>query len=424
MSKLNELLEKRSTLSAKIDTIWDTVSEEDLYNPAKKFRQEVIDINKEIEDLTEQIKEAKQLEDIREKNDQRKRDQNVPANSLPTPNSNPGEQKQQRLSPTDQVFADPDFKNWYDSVGKRSATSKVQFGASPRVTLNHGIKTLITSTVADPFIVTDRVNIVDPGTYYQPITILDLITTLQTDSDAIQYVREGTHTNNAAIVAEATATGDGTGAKPESAMTFSIVEETIHTLAHWIPVTRRTLADVPQMRGYIERFLKEGLRDVLADEIISGSGTGDHFRGILNTSGLTTQAYSTSKLETLRKARTKVRLTGRATPSAYLMHPLDWEALDLTMDGENRYYFGGPTQVGSPRLWGLPVVEEERMTEGRALCADWSLAVLWDREETGILVSDSHSDFFIRNLIALLAEMRAGFGLIRPAAFVDTDLTA
>jgi hypothetical protein len=41
-----------------------------------------------------------------------------------------------------------------------------------------------------------------------------------------------------------------------------------------------------------------------------------------------------------------------------------------------------------------------------------------------ILVSDSHSDFFIRNLVAILAEMRAAFGVLRPAAFVEIDLTA
>jgi hypothetical protein len=41
-----------------------------------------------------------------------------------------------------------------------------------------------------------------------------------------------------------------------------------------------------------------------------------------------------------------------------------------------------------------------------------------------ISVSNQHSDFFIRNLVAILAEMRAAFGVLRPAAFVETDLTA
>ena len=39
------------------------------------------------------------------------------------------------------------------------------------------------------------------------------------------------------------------------------------------------------------------------------------------------------------------------------------------------------------------------------------------------MATDSHSDFFVKNLIAILAEMRAAFGVIRPAAFVTIDLT-
>jgi HK97 family phage major capsid protein len=69
------------------------------------------------------------------------------------------------------------------------------------------------------------------------------------------------------------------------------------------------------------------------------------------------------------------------------------------------------------------VIESEGMTEGVAVVADWRLAVLWDRMRVMISVSNSHSDFFIRNLVAILAEMRAAFGVLRPAAFVETDLT-
>jgi hypothetical protein len=50
--------------------------------------------------------------------------------------------------------------------------------------------------------------------------------------------------------------------------------------------------------------------------------------------------------------------------------------------------------------------------------------MLWDREQAAISVSDSHADFFVRNLIAILAELRAAFGVIRPPAFVAIDLDA
>jgi hypothetical protein len=58
------------------------------------------------------------------------------------------------------------------------------------------------------------------------------------------------------------------------------------------------------------------------------------------------------------------------------------------------------------------------------MVGDFRVATLWDRQSTQIYVTDSHSDFFIRNLIAILAELRAAFGVKRPAALVEMDLTA
>jgi len=50
--------------------------------------------------------------------------------------------------------------------------------------------------------------------------------------------------------------------------------------------------------------------------------------------------------------------------------------------------------------------------------------ILWDREQAGVQMTDSHNDFFVRNLVAILAEARAAFGCLRPSAIVEMDLTA
>jgi HK97 family phage major capsid protein len=73
-------------------------------------------------------------------------------------------------------------------------------------------------------------------------------------------------------------------------------------------------------------------------------------------------------------------------------------------------------------LWGLPVVESEAIAAGTAYVADWKWAVLWDREQASVQVTDSHADFFIRNLVAILVELRAAFGILRPSAFVKITL--
>ena len=66
----------------------------------------------------------------------------------------------------------------------------------------------------------------------------------------------------------------------------------------------------------------------------------------------------------------------------------------------------------------------EAVTEGVGYVGDFRKCVLWDREQASIRTSDSHANFFIQNLVAILAEMRAAFGIVQPNALVEIDLTA
>jgi HK97 family phage major capsid protein len=329
-----------------------------------------------------------------------------------------------RKSLSEQFLSDPEWKGWFSTM---SAQGYFSDGAgrkhiqSPSI----NVKTLITGasdTSAGAMVFND----VQPGMVVlprRPLTIRSIITNGQTGSDTVEYVRVTSETNNAAPVAEATATSGGVGIKPESALALEKVTTPVKTIAHWIPATTRSVADAGQLRTLIDGFLLNGLEEELEDQIVNGDGTGENLTGISNTTGIQAQAFDTNLLTTYRKAKTKARVTGKAVPTAYLMHPNDWEDIDLLQDNEARYYAGGPFAPMGPRLWGLPVVESEACTEGTAYLADFRLAVLWDREQANIQVSNSHSDFFVRNLLAILAEMRAAFGILRPAAFVEIALS-
>lgn len=397
--------------------------------------QTVVENNKEIEKLEEQVKELRdarqQQQQAREQFRQREQEMRRPVNGLGAGKSDDdqGERKSRKVRGAGSiVLEDPEFKAWREQLFGKGKFSTAKFGSSPRVSLPGGAKTLITgaSTTSAGAMIPSYEMYPSPaqGFYARPLTIRDLITTGTTEADAIEYAIEGTFTNNAAPVAEATATSGSSGSKPESAMAWTQTSTNVKTISHWIPATRRALADAGQLQMYIETFLRYGLDEELEDQIFGGSGSGENFTGIRNTSGIQSQPWATDILTTLRKGRTKVRVTGRATPTAYVLHPNDWETIDLLKDNEGRYYYGGPSVLGTPRLWGLPVVESEGETEGYGHVADWRRAVLLDREQAQIFVSDSHSDFFTRNLVAILAELRAAFFVLRPSAFVECDLTA
>jgi HK97 family phage major capsid protein len=255
-----------------------------------------------------------------------------------------------------------------------------------------------------------------------------------TATDTIEYVRLVSTTNNAAPVAEATSSAviDGTtvtdvmgGVKPESGMEFEKDQTTVKTIAHWIPATKRALSDASQIRTLIDQFLRYGLEEELEDQILDGSGVGENFLGLAHTSGVQVQAAPTGTQDVFtvtRMARRKVEIGGRALPTAYAMNPIDWENVELKRDANGVFYAGGPFSMSSPRLWGLPVVLSEIIPAGTAWVGAWNYAVLYDREQASIQVTDAHADFFIRNLVAILAEMRAAFCVLRPPAFVKIAL--
>jgi HK97 family phage major capsid protein len=269
-------------------------------------------------------------------------------------------------------------------------------------------------------------------TFARPLTIRDLVTRGTTASDTIEYVRLLTATNNAAPVAEATSAAfaippvAGSGIKPESALNFEKASTTVKTIAHWLPATKRALSDAGQIRTLIDDFLRYGIEEELENQIVSGDGTGENLEGISGTTGIQTQAppgVGETVLDAMRRARTKVRVVGRADPTAYVMHPMDWESVELLKDANDHFFGAGPFALTAPRLWGLPVVESEAIPQGTAYVGDWTKAILFDRQQASLQVTDSHADFFIRNLVAILAELRAAFAVLRPAAFVKIDLT-
>jgi HK97 family phage major capsid protein len=425
MNRYKQLVTQIGELNAQVTAIFDKAGDEPLDAATKGS---VIDTNKKIEELELEVQEILAQQELKNGAQARAAEYNKPADGqrLGAPQGKSRERVEVARSLGEMVTDNPEFKSWMERITRNGHIPQRTNIQSPPIEVA-GLKALITgvsATSAGALVSNDRLSIIDAGTFGRPLTLRDLVTNGTTGSDTVEYVRQGTHTNAAATVAEATATGDGTGAKPESSMALSVVTENVKTIAHWVAATNRALADAGQLRTLIDSFLRYGLEEELEDQMMNGDGAGENFTGILNTSGTGTQAYDTSLLTTTRKARTKVMTEGNARATAYVMNPLDWEAMDLLQDGENRYYFGGPMVMGTPRLWGLPVVESEAIAQGTAIVADWRLAALWDREQASITTSNSHSDFFVRNLVAILAELRAAFGVIRPAAFIEIDMAA
>jgi HK97 family phage major capsid protein len=323
----------------------------------------------------------------------------------------------------------PQFKGWMEQVAPSGHIPESTRGLhSPPVEFESLLrKDLVTGAddeSAGAFVETDYTGIYE-ALGRIPLVLRNLISIRRTTSDLVHFVRQTVQVQEAAPVEEANvteysgATGEKSGEKPEGALAFEPVTTPVKTIAVWVPATKRALSDAAQIRGIIDQELRDDLDEEFEDQLLNGDGVGENFTGILNTAGILLQAWDTDLLTTIRRARTTLLVTGRASPTAMICHPNDAETLDLLRDENGRFYFGGPVDGGVQRVWRVPLVECQSMTEGTGLMGDFRKCVVWDREESSIQVSDSHADFFIRNMLAILAEMRAAMGVIRPSAFIE-----
>ncbi len=305
-------------------------------------------------------------------------------------------------------------------------------------TFGADMKALITgvsNTSAGATIVNDEYGSITDLVGARELTMRDIVTTSTTDSDAVDYVRVTAKTNNAAAVAEATSSAAptapgvagplvldaGGGYKPESGFALERVTTAVKTLAHWVPITKRAAADAGQVRTMVDVFLREGLADILDSQMLVGTGVGENLTGILNTAGILTVGSAGTDIDAIVDAIKAVRFTGRRRASAMVIHPNDWYSTGflLAKDTAGKYLIGDPNADANKlaSLWGLNVVISDAVTENTALVGDFRYAVLWEREGVNVMVSDQHQDFFTRNLLAILAEMRVAFGVLDPQAF-------
>jgi HK97 family phage major capsid protein len=297
---------------------------------------------------------------------------------------------------------------------------------SDPVAIEGGMRTLITSTdsSAGSLVTNDYRGLLDPG-LYRRTALLPLLSIVPTTSDTVEYSIEASHTAAAAAVAEATALTGTSGTKPEGGVTFSIQTAVVRTFAVWVPATRRIMADATALRAHVDQYVTLELERVVEEQVVAGDGSGENVLGILNTTGVQTQAApgaGESNLDVLRKAVTKVQLNGRTTPNALVLHPNDSEQLALLKkNAEVNNFVGDPFSDEVRPIWGLRQVISYVMAENTALVGDFRWATLFDREQTNISVGVVNDDF-IRNIVRVLGEARAAFGTIRPKAFCIVSL--
>ena len=408
MSKVEELREGISKSREELKSVFDAPAEDGKYSADQK--EKIKGLNEELASSLEELK----IEESKAANEKAMEIDNEVVNELPVVEEAPA-----GLKSIGEQFTNTDAYNNYMSNGVKGVDSQAEF------------KTTLNTTGYPPE------SLRAPGiletALRDPNAIIGLFDQINTDQNAYVYLEETTFTNNAAEIAES---GDISG--NEGALAFTERTESIRKIATFLPVTDELLADVSGIQGYVNSRLTTMMRLRMDNQLLNGNGTAPNLTGVLNKSGINTFDYSSysgelNRLGQVYQAITEIRKDAFVEPDSIVMHPSDWYQIVTSVTDQ-----AGTTSAGlasknplivaaggfggdvAARLWGLTVVPSTAIAEGTALVGKFGggdAAQIVMRQGVDLAVSDSHSDFFAKNQLAIRLTMRMGFVVYKPTAF-------
>jgi HK97 family phage major capsid protein len=265
-----------------------------------------------------------------------------------------------------------------------------------------------------------RPGVVIPGGV-QRLTVRDLLPSYPTSSNLVQFTRETAFTNNAAPQTGGSPNSGENIAKAESAATYDLTGAAVQTVAHFIPVSRQLMDDAAGFQAYISNRMTYFLKLEEETQLLSGDGSGNNLSGLIHNA----TAFDTSEsnvadtmIDVVQKAITQAENESNLPCDAIVLNNLDWATIQRIKTTTNEYVFADPHNIAAPRLWGLPVVGTKSMPRNQGLVGNFAMgAAIWDRNDATVEISREHSDYFVKNMLAVLAEERLALTVFAPLAF-------
>lgn len=270
--------------------------------------------------------------------------------------------------------------------------------------------TILTGTPANTLVAPDRQAGIVAGAF-RPLRLRDVLTTVPTTSNAIDFTRETSFTNGAAPVAE--------GAKrAQSGAGFELVSLPVRTIGHFFRVSKQIRNDAPALAAYIDTRVKYGVDFALENQILLGDGTGQNLSGMTSAGNFTlfNPTAAEQQLDAINRAIYKCDAAGYPA-TVVVMNPEDLGDIERLKGADGHYLIGNPTGIIGPVLWSKPVVLSSTMPRGKFLVANMEVAFqYWAREEVAVEMSESDEDNFTSGLVTIRGEVRGALASYVPAA--------
>ena len=258
-------------------------------------------------------------------------------------------------------------------------------------------------TRAPIFVDPDLIGQLQPSRYTpaqptQTTPLLDAVNHTTTANNMVEWFEMDTPYPLAGVVPEGEL-------KPEAAIGWALKSGALKTYAHYKALSRQALEDVPQIQSIVEGQLRGGIYAKLEADVAAALEAAILVPSPIGAGGM---------LAAIRVGIALAQTAGFPNANSVVLNPTDWAELDLAvMAGTS----GGP--VSTSAFWGLHPIPSAAVPAGTAYVGDVKAAVnVYDRGQAAVYLTDSHADYFIRNMMVVLAETRALPIVEQPAALV------
>jgi HK97 family phage major capsid protein len=215
--------------------------------------------------------------------------------------------------------------------------------------------------------------------------------------------------------------------------------EAVRKVATFLPASDELIEDAPSLRGYLNQRLALFVRVEEERQLLRGAGAGaNELVGVFGRSGINTytKAAADDNATALAKVIANTYGSSFLYPDTVIMHPTNWLSTRLLRDGTGgtagNFLGGGPftgaygqgnansAGLFGDSIWHTRVVLSNYTGAGTALVGNFGQGChIWRRGGVSVELSNSHQDYFQRNLVAAGAESRLAMGVYRPVAITE-----
>lgn len=208
--------------------------------------------------------------------------------------------------------------------------------------------------------------------------------------------------------------------KPGAEFAFDDATATLEKLAAFIPVSEEMLEDSTAVRDYINAQLPFMVRQAedkkLASEVYTAA------TGV----GLSADIGGDNGFDAIAAGINDVQVQAKVDPDGLFIHPTDWWTLAVEKaPALGTYYSGGPYAGPARNPWGVRVVISQRAPAGFPLVGNFRQGgQVWRKGGIRLEASNSHDDYFRKNLVAIRAEERVALTVYYPEMFSVVNLNS